>query len=271
MSDIESTRIDCPNTPTLDNVIECARMAGGAAIKYFRHKDRMNVENKLNDSDIVTTADKESEAIVKNYIRTNFPSHAILSEESGETAGAGGYRWVIDPIDGTTNFFSGIPLWSVSIGVEHDGERVLAVVYMPATDELFSAAKGKGAFLNGDRIHASRQSKLSRSVISTGFPVDKGENPDNNLDNFAVIMPRVRDIRRLGSSTVDICYTAAGFLDGYWELNLHEWDVNAASLIAEEAGAVFTRFRPDRGISVVCAPPAIHEELMRLISDKPGK
>ena len=258
-------------TPTLDNVIECARMAGETAMKYFRHKDRMNVENKLNDSDIVTTADKESEAVVKNYVKTHFPTHAILSEESGETDGAGGYRWVIDPIDGTTNFFSGIPLWSVSIGVEHNGERVIGVVFMPATGELFYASKGKGAFLNGRPIHASAQDKLSRSVISTGFPVDKGDNPDNNLDNFAAIMPRVRDIRRLGSSTVDICYTAAGFLDGYWELNLHEWDVNAASLIAEEAGAIFTRFRPDRGISVVCAPPVIHEQLMALISQKPGK
>lgn len=145
------------------------------------------------------------------------------------------------------------------------------MVYLPATDEMFHAVRGEGAWLNGRRIHVSAEQSLSRSLVSTGFPVDKNVNPDNNLDNLARILPLVRDIRRLGSATVDMCYTAAGFLGGYWELNLHEWDVNAATLIVEEAGGICTRFRRDRGISIVCGSPAIHDQLLPLLCKEPRK
>lgn len=238
-------------------------------MKYFRSGNDIGMHNKLNDSDIVTIADKESERIIKDFIRTNFPDHAILSEESGETDGTASYRWVIDPVDGTTNFFAGIPFWAISIGVEYLGRTEIGVVYLPATGELFHAVRGKGAFLNGKPIRVSSETHLSRSVISTGFPVDKDTNPDNNLDNLAAIMPLVRDMRRLGSAASDMCYVAAGFLNGYWELNLHEWDVNAATLIVEEAGGICTRFRPDRGISLLCAPPAIHDQLLPILHTSP--
>lgn len=238
-------------------------------MKYFRSGNDIGMHNKLNDSDIVTIADKESERIIKDFIRTNFPDHAILSEESGETDGTASYRWVIDPVDGTTNFFAGIPFWAISIGVEYLRRTEIGVVYLPATGELFHAVRGKGAFLNGKPIRVSSETHLSRSVISTGFPVDKDTNPDNNLDNLAAIMPLVRDMRRLGSAASDMCYVAAGFLNGYWELNLHEWDVNAATLIVEEAGGICTRFRPDRGISLLCAPPAIHDQLLPLLHTSP--
>ncbi len=250
----------------LDEIIDLARRAGDVAMTYFRHHDILTVENKLNDSDIVTIADRKCETLIKEFIRTHYPDHSILSEESGETDGTAGYRWVIDPIDGTTNFFSGIPLWAISIGVERDGRTEYGVVYLPAMGEMFSAERGKGAWLNGEPIRVSQEVKLSRSVISTGFPVDKDVNPDNNLDNLARILPLVRDIRRLGSAAADMCYVAAGFLGGYWEMNLHEWDVNAATLILSEAGGVCTRFRPDRGISVVCGPQAIHDQLLRLLN-----
>lgn len=252
--------------PTANDVIECALKAGEAAMKHFRSGHAIGMHNKLNDSDIVTIADKESEAVIKACIRTDFPTHAILSEESGETDGTAGYRWVIDPIDGTTNFFAGIPIWAISIGVEHHGQTEIGVVYLPATGELFHAVRGKGAFLNNKPIHVSAETRLSRSVISTGFPVDKDTNPDNNLDNLAAVMPLVRDIRRLGSAAADMCYVAAGFQNGYWELNLHEWDVNAASLILEEAGGKCTRFRPDRNISLVCGSPSIHDQLLSLLN-----
>lgn len=238
-------------------------------MKYFRSGNDIGMHNKLNDSDIVTIADKESERIIKDFIRTNFPDHAILSEESGETDGTTSYRWVIDPVDGTTNFFAGIPFWAISIGVEYRDRTEIGVVYLPATGELFHAVRGKGAFLNGKPIRVSAETHLSRSVISTGFPVDKDTNPDNNLDNLAAIMPLVRDMRRLGSAASDMCYVAAGFLNGYWELNLHEWDVNAATLIVEEAGGICTRFRPDRGISLLCAPPAIHDQLLPILHTSP--
>ncbi len=256
--------------PTLADVIECARKAGETAMEYFRCGHNIGMHNKLNDSDIVTIADKQSETVIKSYIQARFPDHAILSEESGETDGTAGYRWVVDPIDGTTNFFAGIPFWAISIGVEHDGLSEIGVVYLPATGELFHAVRGQGAFLNGNPIHISSESHLSRCVISTGFPVDKDTNPDNNLDNLAAIMPLVRDIRRLGSAASDICYVAAGFLDGYWELNLHEWDVNAATLILEEAGGKCTRFRTDRNISLVCGSQTIHDQLLSRLNPRPA-
>lgn len=250
----------------IDDIIRCARGAGEIAMSYFRGHRKMDIQNKLNDSDIVTTADKDCETYIKKFIRENYPSHSILSEESGVTESGREYRWVIDPIDGTSNFSAGLPLWAISIGVEHRGETVYGVVYLPATGELFHAVRGRGAFLNGTDIHVSSQEKLSRSLISTGFPVDKAVTTDNNLDNLIRILPLVRDIRRLGSASVDMCYTAAGFLEGYWELNLHEWDINAAALIVEEAGGVCTRFRDDRNISILCAPPAIHSQLLPLLS-----
>ncbi len=256
-------------TGLLDDVVDCARCAGAVAMSYFRGRHEMDMHNKLNDSDIVTTADTECESVIKAFICRNYPDHSILSEESGETVGTADYRWVIDPIDGTTNFFAGLPLWGISIGVEHQGRTEFGAVYMPATDELFYASRGAGAYLNGKRLRVSSQTKLSRSVLSTGFPVDKDVNPDNNLDNMAKILPLVRDIRRLGAATADMCYVAAGFLDGYWELNLHEWDVNAASLIVEEAGGKCTRFRNDRGISLLCAPESIHDQLLPLLAKDP--
>lgn len=252
----------------IDDIIRCARGAGEIAMSYFRGHRKMDIHNKLNDSDIVTTADKECETYIKSFIRDHYPSHSILSEESGETECGHDYRWVVDPIDGTSNFSAGLPLWAISIGVEHRGQTEYGVVYLPATGEMFHAVRGHGAFLNGADIHVSSQAKLSRSLISTGFPVDKAVTVDNNLDNFIRVLPLVRDIRRLGSASVDMCYTAAGFLEGYWELNLHEWDVNAAALIVTEAGGVYTRFREDRNISVVCAPPAIHTQLLPLLNQE---
>ncbi len=249
----------------LNNVIECAREAGSIALQYFRQDGRIGVENKLNDSDIVTVADKASETCIKQYIDRYFPSHSILSEESGEKSGSADYRWIVDPIDGTTNFFTGLPFWAVSIGIEHKGRKEIGVVYAPALDELFYAERGKGAYLNGRRIHVSSEDHMSRSVISTGFPVDKNINPDNNMDNLEVILPKVRDIRRLGSAAVDMCYVAAGLMQGYWEMNLHEWDINASTLILEEAGGYVTRFREDRGISLVCGNRAIHDQLLSLL------
>lgn len=250
----------------IDKIMECARGAGEIALGYFRSGDRLRMENKLNDSDIVTTADRESEEYIKAFIKRNFPSHSILSEETGTTAGSGNeVRWVVDPIDGTTNFYAGIPLWAISIGVEISGVTEFGVVYLPATGELFHAQRGSGAFLNGRPINVTSETRLSRSVISTGFPVDKDTNPDNNLDNFAAVLPHVRDMRRLGSAATDLCYTGAGFLGGFWELGLHEWDVCAGSLIVKEAGGELSRFRPDRGVCIVCGAPDIYNQLKALI------
>lgn len=244
---------------------EMAREAGEVQMRYFR-TGNLHVDTKLNESDIVTEADRASEAVLLRHIARDFPNHAVLSEESGESGEVSEYRWVIDPLDGTTNFRSGLPDFSVSIGVDHDGETVVGVVYAPYLHEMFCAVKGEGATLNGQPIHHSRIVSLERAVLATGFPVDKNTNPDNNLDNVGRLLPCIRGLRRLGSAAIDICYTAAGFLEGYWEMNLHEWDVAAGLLVAKEAGCEWRSFRSDRNISILVAPPALFPQIYPLLN-----
>ena len=178
---------------------------------------------------------------------------------------------VIDPLDGTTNYSQGLPIFTVSIGLQCKGETVLGVVYAPYLNELYEACKGKGAMLNGCSIHVSGKNDTQESVVSTGFPIDKDRNPDNNLDNLARILPMVRGVRRQGSAAFDLCCVAAGILDGYWEFNLHLWDVCAGILIVTEAGGTVRSFREDRNVSIVTGTPAIVEKLYPRLSDKPGK
>jgi myo-inositol-1(or 4)-monophosphatase len=245
-----------------------AREAGAVHLRYFRGNE-LNIEAKLNASDIVTAADKAAERLLINHIKERYPEHSILSEESGADVHNGEYRWVIDPLDGTTNFSQGLPLFCVSIGIEHNGETVAGVVFAPYLNEMFHAVRGEGAYLNGTPIKVSGKDTLERSVVATGFPVDKAVNPDNNIDNVARIMPQLRGLRRLGSAAIDLCYVSAGFLDGYWEMGLHSWDVSAGLLILEEAGGEFTYFRADRHISVLAATPAVHDLLLPLLGTGP--
>ena len=235
---------------------EMALEAGKVQLGYFR-SEHLQVSTKLNESDIVTEADKASEAVLLKYLAERFPNHSVLSEESGETGKESDYRWVIDPLDGTTNFRSGLPNFSVSIGVEYRGETIVGVVYAPYLREMFCAVKGRGAELNGASIHCSRINMMNRAVLATGFPVDKNVTPDNNLDNVARLLPEIRGLRRLGSAAIDICYTAAGFLEGYWEMNLHKWDICAGLLIASEAGCLWKSFREGRNESIVVATPEL--------------
>lgn len=246
------------------DAIDIARNAGRAIRPYFR-SDRLDIHSKLNEADIVTAADKASEAIIVKSIKHLYPSHSILSEEMGAENHDGEYRWIIDPLDGTTNFSAGIPIFAVSIGIEHNGVPVVGVVYDPVLDELFTAVKGQGAFLNGAPIHVKENNRLDRAVVSTGFPVDKNVNPDNNLDNVSRVLPLVRGMRRLGSAAMDICYVAAGFTDAYWEMNLHDWDVAAALLILDEAGGESYRFRDNRNVSVIASNKKLMPQLKELI------
>lgn len=261
---------DCDIKKLVDDAIAWAREAGEVQLKYFR-SSHLNIRAKFNDSDIVTEADKASEQVIINNINRTYPQHAILSEEMGGNAIESDYRWIIDPLDGTTNFSNGLPLFSVSIAVEYRGEVIVGVVYAPYLDEMFHALKGGGAWLNGKPIAPSGKESLSHSVVTTGFPVDKDTTNDNNLDNVSRVLPRVRGMRRLGSAAIDLCYVAAGFLDGYWEMNLHTWDVAAGQLIVQEAGACYSHFRTDRNISVVAATPLIFETLYSLLASEAPK
>ncbi len=255
------------------NAIQWARRAGAIQLAHFRGKN-LDIRTKATVADVVTVADRESEKLIIDGIHSTYPGHSILAEESGLEAGASsgdGWRWIIDPLDGTTNYSQGLPVFCVSIAAEQNGVTQLGVVYAPYLDELFHAVRGQGAYLNGEPIHVSDKTDMAQAVVSTGFPVDKLLTPDNNLDNFARIMPLVRGIRRLGSAAMDISYVAAGILDGFWEVNLHRWDVAAAELILSEAGGVSSRFRPDRGESVVAGNPEIHSQLLSLLSPTPAE
>lgn len=254
----------------LEFAVQMAKGAGGIQLSYFRGDD-LSIRTKSNVYDVVTRADKESEEYIAKAITACYPDHAILGEEGGSRGNASGdYRWVVDPLDGTTNYSQGLPLFTVSIALQYKGETIAGVVYAPYLKELFTATKGGGAYLETvlrtpERLRVGQKQTLSTSVIATGFPYDKDVNPDNNSDNVAQIIPHVRDVRRLGSAAYDICCVAAGLLDGYWELALHEWDVCAADLILREAGGIISDLREDRGISMIAGNETIVGEIRKYV------
>ena len=241
-----------------------AAQAGEIHMRYFRMSD-LQQSTKLNDCDVVTIADKEAEASILNFIHQHYPTHGIISEESGSEHDDREWRWVIDPLDGTTNFASGLPAFCVSIGLEHNGETVLGVVYAPYLKECFYAVKGAGAWLNGRAIRCSRKSELSKAVVATGMPYDRNDNPDNNLAEICRMALQVRGIRRMGSAAIDLCYTGAGFFDAYWELNLNRWDISAGALIASEAGAVIESIRTNRNSSLLASNQPLHQTIRKIL------
>lgn len=254
----------------LDFAVGMAREAGRIQLSYFRGDD-LAMKTKSNVSDVVTRADRESEAFIVRSILERYPTHAILGEEGGARGDAASeWRWVVDPLDGTTNHSQGLPVFCVSIALQYRGETVVGVVYAPYLRELFTAVRGGGAWCRrGDgepvRLHVSTKQRLDCSVVATGFPYDKSENPDNNSDNVARILPHVRDVRRMGAAAYDLSCVAAAMLDGFWELNLHEWDVCAASLLVIEAGGVVESLRADRGVSPVAGSAALVEQMKRYV------
>ena len=199
--------------------VQLAKAAGGIQLAYFRG-DRLSIETKSNVYDVVTRADRESEELIAGMIAERYPDHAILGEEGGCRGNAASdWRWVVDPLDGTTNYSQGLPLFTVSIALQYRGETIVGVVYAPYLNELFTATKGGGAYLQyasrePERLRVGEKQTLATSVIASGFPYDKDVNPDNNSDNVARIIPYVRDVRRLGSAAYDISCVAAGLLLG---------------------------------------------------------
>lgn len=252
----------------LEAALIMAGMAGEIHLKYFR-KAGLEQTTKLNDSDVVTVADKESEAAVLGYIRDHFPDHGILSEESGSDHDDREWRWVVDPLDGTTNFSAGLPQFCVSIGLERNKKSVIGVVFAPYLGECFYAVKGHGAWLNGKPIRCSEKVELSKAVVATGMPYDRNDNPDNNLKEISEMTFLVRGLRWMGSAAMDLSYTAAGFLDGYWELNLKRWDISAGQLIAAEAGVVIESIREDRNYSILASGPALYPAFREALNLRP--
>jgi myo-inositol-1(or 4)-monophosphatase len=222
----------------LPAMTEIAREAGALLMEYFRQ--HVAIEYK-GDADLVTIADRSSEKLIRERIRSQFPGHDVLGEEEGLVDTGSDYRWYVDPLDGTTNFAHGFPVFCVSMALEHKGTRIAGVVYDPTRDELFAAEQGSGAYLNQQRMHVSKTATLAECLVATGFPSHKRhKNP--NIFFYHQITLRTHGVRRAGSAALDLCYVAAGRLDGFWEFNLNSWDTAAGVLIVEEAGGRVTRF-----------------------------
>jgi myo-inositol-1(or 4)-monophosphatase len=251
-------------------LIEAAK-AGAAEITRFFNSD-FKISNKEGVNNLVTEADHASEKAILEVIRSNFPEHQILAEETGEIKQDSTYKWIIDPIDGTVNFAHGIPLNCVSIGIEKQGEIILAAVYNPHLNEFFFAEKGKGATLNDKPIRVSGQTQTINACLVTGFPYTYINTPDGPLEIFERFIRKGVPVRRLGSAAIDLCWVAAGRFDGFYEHKLEAWDSAAGYLIVEEAGGKVTDHEGNKFSvyqhRVLATNGKIHEEMIAVINNK---
>jgi myo-inositol-1(or 4)-monophosphatase len=253
--------------PSLPDLERLARAAGELLRLGYENEHQVNYKGLI---DLVTEVDHQSEDYLLSEIQHLFPGHRILSEEIGEVPGQDSNLWYVDPLDGTVNYAHGVPFFSVSIAYAHDGALTLGAVYDPMRDELFSAALGQGAWLNSKPIHVSKTQDLQKSLLVTGFPYDTWSSPLNNLEYFGRFARITQGVRRLGSAALDLCYVAAGRLDGYWELMLHTWDVAAGGLIASEAGAQVTSLDGSADYltppcSLLAAVPVLHGRMLEIL------
>jgi myo-inositol-1(or 4)-monophosphatase len=223
----------------LPAMADIAREAGALLMDYFRQN--VKVEYK-GEADLVTVADRKSELLIRERISQHWPTQDILGEEGGLQDTGSDYRWYVDPLDGTTNFAHGFPVFCVSMGLDYKGNRIAAVIYDPTRDELFAAEQGSGAYLNQQRIHVSGTTKLAECLVATGFPSHKRhKNP--NIFFYHQITLHTHGVRRAGSAALDLCCVACGRFDGFWEFNLNPWDTAAGVLIVQEAGGKVTDFK----------------------------
>jgi myo-inositol-1(or 4)-monophosphatase len=267
--------------PMIDLAVEAARLAGERIAALF--ETGLAVETKSSDIDLVTEADRSAEALVVQHLRAARPDVAVLAEEGGEVGASGGLRWLVDPLDGTTNFAHGFPHFAVSIALfderaptQEDG-LLVGVVHDPLRRETFLAGRGEGAWLisprhhgkPGRRLRVTDVGALERSILATGFGYDRATARRNNVDEFVRLIPRVRGIRRAGSAALDLAYVAAGRLDGYWELGLAPWDWAAGAMLVREAGGLATTLAGTPWApgddAMVAAGPQLHDVLKKAL------
>jgi len=251
--------------PTLDQVIAWAKAAGELVRAGFDNVHTLGFKGEV---DVVTEMDKQSEAYIIGQIRGSFPQHAVLAEEGGALAGENEHLWIIDPLDGTVNYSHHLPIYSISIAYQYHGQLQLGVVYDPSLNECFSAARGQGAFLNGQKIAVSGATELIKCLMVTGFPYDRhGEDYFRALRLFGHITSITQGVRRLGSAALDLCYVASGRLDAYFELSIHPWDIAAAALIAQEAGGIVRDIHGEENFmqepyALIGSAPGVYPQLL---------
>ncbi len=247
-------------------VVDLTQKVGDYVQKSVNKRKRIYYKGEV---DLVTQFDKKSEYLIVKELTKRFPNYGILSEEDTPQNTGASIKWIIDPLDGTTNFAHGLPIWTISIALEVNSEIVMGVVYDPTRQEIFSAIKRRGAFLNGKKISVSKVRKLDRALLITGFPYDIRRTKNNNLNHFNNFALHAQAVRRLGSAALDLCYTACGRFDGYWELKLSPWDQAAGALILKEAGGKITDFGGGEfdiyGDEVLGTNGLIHRQMMKIL------
>jgi myo-inositol-1(or 4)-monophosphatase len=257
--------------PMLSTAVKAARRAGSVINRGARDLDRLTITTK-GPKDFVSEVDRAAEAAIVEVLHDTYPGHAILAEE-GTAKGANAdaeYLWIIDPLDGTTNFLHGLPQYCVSIALQHKGQITQGVIYDPVRNDLFTATRGRGAFLNDHRMRVSRRQHLRDCLVGTGFPFRDGSDLDTYIKMMRVMMTETAGLRRPGSAALDLAYVAAGYYDGFWEIGLNAWDVAAGSLLIIEAGGLVGDLLGDEaylyGGQVIAANPRIFAQMVKVLS-----
>lgn len=253
-------KINLPISQPYRPFLEFVRSLGDFQKEAF-NQATFKIKTKSSEVDMVTEIDLESDRRIVSFIKDMFPQDHILSEEQGSHKGTSSYTWIIDPLDGTTNFSIGHPIFAISIARWEEQEPVFGVVYLPMLDMLYVAEKGKGAYANGKKLEASHQVLLKQSVLGTGFPYDRASAVNANGDNIRHMIPLVKGIRRLGAAAYDLCLVASGVYDGFWELRLSKWDLAAGRLMIQEAGGYWYQTVEDDKYNVITGS----EEICKLI------
>lgn len=260
--------LDVADTDLLALAERCARAAGDLLLERFRQPAR-GVEAKSTPTDLVSDADRDSESLLRGIIEKERPGDGLLGEEQAGVETSTGVTWVLDPLDATVNFLFRIPWWAVSVAGRDEEGEVVGAVFAPVLDEMFTARRSGGAFLNGKAIRVSDCSDLTQALVATGFAYDRRAR-ERQGETVARVLPRVRDVRRMGSAALDLCALACGRVDGFYEGNLEEWDKAAGQLLISEAGGVATEIHPPLEHlppGLVASNPVLHDELKGLVTD----
>jgi myo-inositol-1(or 4)-monophosphatase len=261
-----------PDPAFLATAVEAVVRAGEIQLSKFRSGVRVEMKGAI---DLVTEVDLEVERMFRALVAERFPDHDVLAEEQGGESTGARCRWVFDPLDGTTNYAHGVPIFCASLALEIDGVAEVAAIYDPTRSELFTGERGVGAWLNGEPMRVSATPTILESLLVTGFPYDVHQMPEKYLSIFGAFISRARAVRRLGSAAIDLCYVAAGRMDGFWEESLQPWDTMAGALIVQEAGGRVTAL--DGGVwkavdgDIVASNGVLHDEMLGILRERSGE